>query len=60
MITTITETTTTTTTIKTKTTKLKQQQSNTNNKSQVLMTWFGPSFEARFLDQQQQQYITYH
>ena len=24
------------------------------------MTWFGPSFKARFLDQQQQQNITYH
>ena len=24
------------------------------------MTWFGPSFEARFLDEQQQQYITYY
>ena len=23
------------------------------------MTWNGPSFKARFLDQQQQQYITY-
>ena len=49
MITITTETTKITT--RTKTTTHSTTKNNNNNKSQLLMTWIGPSFKARFLDQ---------
>ena len=62
---TITETTTITIKIKTAT---HSTTKNNNNKSNLLLTWIGPSFKVKFLDQQQQQknanrqrqYITYY